>query len=181
MRQALQAKGTRSAKRHLKRLAGMEARFRRNTNHVISKRIVTKAEGTARAIALEDLKGIRDRVTVRKGQRARHGSWAFHQLRAFIEYKAERAGVPVIAVDPRNTSRTCPKLDCGHCDKHNRPSQAEFRCVACGFVSHADHVGAVNVGRRGEVTRPIVSRVDAGTGTVRRADTPPSADASLAL
>jgi IS605 OrfB family transposase len=110
LRTALQAKGTKSAKRHLKKLSGREARFRRDKNHCISKRIVRKAQGTGRKIALEDLKGIRGRVTVRHPQRSRLGGWAFHQLRAFIQYKAALVGVEVVLVDPRNTSRSYPRL-----------------------------------------------------------------------
>ncbi len=63
--------------------------------------------------------------------------------------KAESAGRTVIAVNPRNTSRTCP--GCGHCCAENRATQAVFRCVRCGLESHADLVGAVNVLRAGLV------------------------------
>jgi putative transposase len=61
--------------------------------------------------------------------------------------KAESAGRTVVAVDPRNTSRTCP--DCGHCDAGNRVTQADFQCVACDYTGHADVVGALNVLRAG--------------------------------
>jgi putative transposase len=60
-----------------------------------------------------------------------------------LAHKAESAGRTVIAVDPRNTSRTCPS--CGQVAKENRITQAEFQCTACGFAAHADHVGALNV------------------------------------
>lgn len=160
LRTALQECGTRSAKKHLKRLSGLEARFRTDTNHVISKRIVDKAKCTGRGIALEDLTGIRDRVKVRKGQRAQHGSWAFFQLRAFVTYKAIMAGVPLTIVDPRNTSRTC--IMCGCCDKRNRRSQSEFVCKSCGFSANADFVAAVNIARRARVNVPIVSNDDTG-------------------
>ncbi|WP_433894199.1 RNA-guided endonuclease InsQ/TnpB family protein [Streptomyces sp. CA-111067] len=63
--------------------------------------------------------------------------------------KAESAGREVIAVDPRNTSRMCP--ECGHTTKENRPTQAEFHCVACGHLAHADTVGATNILRAGLV------------------------------
>lgn len=160
LRAAVQAVDTRQARRKLARLAGKEARFRSHTNHTISKRLVAKAKDTGRAIALEDLLGIRDRVTVRKAQRARHSGWSFFQLRAFVTYKATIAGVPLVLVDPRNTSRTCP--ECGHCDRANRRSQAEFVCKSCGFAQHADVVGARNIARRGAVVRPIVRAVDRG-------------------
>lgn len=159
LRTDLQSCGSRSARRHLKQLAGKEARFRADVNHTIAKHLVRKAKDTDRGIALEDLKGIRDRVTVRKGQRAKHSGWAFFQLRAFLSYKAELAGVPVVVVDPRNTSRTCPA--CGHCEKANRRSQSEFICKSCGFAGNADIVGATNIARRAAVNRPIVPSVEA--------------------
>ena len=155
LRNMLQPVGTKSAKRHLKKRSGKEARFRSHTNHVISKQIVAKAKGTARGIAVEELTGIRERATVRKGQRAMHSGWAFFQLRAFLSYKAAIAGVKLMTVDPRNTSRTCPA--CGYIDKANRKSQSEFVCKSCDFVDHADHVGAVNIARRAVVNQPIVS------------------------
>ncbi|WP_327064209.1 transposase [Kitasatospora purpeofusca] len=65
--------------------------------------------------------------------------------------KAESAGREVIAVDPRNTSRTCP--ECGHVAAENRPDQETFHCVGCGHQAHADTVGATNVLRAGLVRR----------------------------
>jgi putative transposase len=147
LRGRLQKRGTKSAKRHLKKLSGKEARFKKNTNHVISKHIVNKAKANGYALAIEDLRHIRKRTdsTVRKSQRNRQSSWAFGQLRFFLEYKARLAGVPLYTVDPRNTSRTCSV--CGHCEKANRQSQSSFKCVACGFVALADYNAAVNISR----------------------------------
>ncbi|MFD7379622.1 zinc ribbon domain-containing protein, partial [Streptomyces mirabilis] len=70
---------------------------------------------------------------------------------AILAAKAEGAGREVIAVDPRNTSRTCP--DCGHVAKENRPTQEKFHCQACGHTAHADVVGASNVLRAGLARR----------------------------
>ena len=150
-RTRLQGKGTRSAKRLLKRRRRKESRFQRHTNHVISKEIVARAKDTKRAIALEDLTHIRQRIRSRKPQRATLSSWAFAQLRAFISYKAQAAGVSVILVDPRNTSRTCPA--CGYCDKANRRSQAHFLCVSCGCAGNADQIAAENI-RRAALSLP---------------------------
>jgi predicted transposase len=75
LRSELQQVGTRSAKRKLKKLSGRQARFQKDINHQISKRIVTEAERTKRTIALEDLKGIRQRTRARgKEQRAKHSN-----------------------------------------------------------------------------------------------------------
>ncbi|MGW1846940.1 RNA-guided endonuclease InsQ/TnpB family protein [Streptomyces sp. NPDC001966] len=68
-----------------------------------------------------------------------------------LHAKAESAGRDVIAVDPRNTSRTCP--ECGHVAAENRPTQEKFQCVSCGHSAHADTVGALNVLRAGLVRR----------------------------
>jgi IS605 OrfB family transposase len=154
LRRKLQRKGTASAKRFLKRRRLKERRMATAFNHRISKQIVRTAEGTRRGIVLEDLKGIRDRVTVRQPQRRTFHSWSFFQLRAFIEYKARLVGVPVVSVDPRNTSRTCPT--CGCIDKANRPAQDRFLCVSCGFAGLPDRIAATNLRERGraDVTRP---------------------------
>jgi putative transposase len=162
LRAGLQSAGTKSAKRHLRKLRRREHGFHAHTNHVISKSIVRKAKDTGRGIAVEDLSGIRDRVTVRKAQRATLHSWSFFQLRSILAYKAVLAGVALVAVDPRNTSRACP--ECGNIDKANRRSQAEFVCTGCGFAANADHVGARNIASRAAVVRPIVSAARLGIG-----------------
>jgi len=128
-----------------------------DVNHCISKKIVAKAKGTRRAIALEDLRGIRRRVTARRSQRAALHSWSFHDLRQKIEYKAKLVGVPVFLVDPANTSITCPDPVCGHIDKRNRIHQSTFSCVVCGFAGPADHIAVINIGRRADVNVPNVA------------------------
>jgi IS605 OrfB family transposase len=164
LRMKLQRLGTKAARRRLRQLAGQERRFAKDVNHTISKRIVETAERTKRGIALEDLKGIRTRVRARRQQRAQLHSWSFAQLRSFIGYKAQRAGVPVVLVDPLNTSRRCPM--CGHTDKANRPNQATFRCVSCGCAGHADTIAAENIRvlGRAAVMQPHVSEASATTG-----------------
>ena len=129
-----------------------ESRFHRWVNPHIACKLVAHAKDTKAALALEDLTGIRDRMTVRKGQRNKHSGWSFRQLRAFIVYKAQRAGVPVVFVDPRNSSRTCRR--CGFVEKRNRRSQAEFSCLRCGHTCHADLNGASILAQRAAVSRP---------------------------
>ena len=158
LRRKLQKKGTKGAKRRLKKLSGKEQRFANDLNHRISKRIVEKAQRTNRAIALEDLKGIRQRVRVRRPQRSTLHSWAFHDLGQKLRYKAERVGVPLVFVDPKNTSRECPV--CGHNERANRPNQRTFTCVVCGFAGLADHIAAVNTGRRAIVNWPNVGEAN---------------------
>ncbi|MER7794598.1 transposase [Streptomyces sp. NPDC097640] len=148
LRAKLQKKNTPSAKRRLKKRRRKEARRAKDINHKIAKHVVAEAERTGRGVALEDLGGIRERVRLAKPQRATLHSWAFAQLGSFIEYKARKAGVPVVRVDPAYTSRAC--AECGHIDKANRVSQAWFACRNCGFVDHADRNGSRNIRARAE-------------------------------
>jgi IS605 OrfB family transposase len=167
VRRSLQAKATkqkkegkrpRNVRRKLKKLARRERRFKANTNHTISKRIVAEAKGTGRGVAVEDLEGIRDRTRFRKAQRDRASKWAFGELRQFVEYKCEMHGVDFVAVDPRNTSRTCP--ECGYIDKANRATCGTFLCRECGHFDHADVAAAKNISRVAAVTRREVSVAD---------------------
>jgi putative transposase len=71
----------------------------------------------------------------------------WYEFRRQMEYKQAWRGGQVIAVNPRNTSRTCPA--CAHVSAENRRTQAQFRCVGCGFEENADVVGAINILRAG--------------------------------
>ena len=144
LKRALQKKGTRSAKRHLKRVRHRQRRLRRDCDHVLSKQIVGSVEpgGT---IVLENLKDIRRRMKARgrtKTKRRMH-SWSFAQLKGFIGYKAEERGCTVVGVDPRHTSQTCSC--CGHVARTNRRSQSVFICRQCGFHLNADLNAARNI------------------------------------
>ena len=154
-KQRLQKRGTRSAKRRLKKISGKEKRFQKAVNHDISKEIVAEAKGTGRGIALEDLGGINQRTVVRHKQRYIRNCWAFHQLRTYIEYKAGISGVPVETVNPHNTSRECPV--CHTIDKRNRPDRDSFRCVQCGYSGEADYVASLIIKSRAAVNQPIVA------------------------
>jgi IS605 OrfB family transposase len=168
---ALQRKGTKSAKRHLRKVRYKQARFRRDCDHVLSKRIIQSvAAGTT--IVLENLTDIRKRVKARRRTQTKRRihSWSCARLKGFIAYKAEERGCTVVAVDPRHTSQACSR--CGHTARNNRRSRDLFVCRACGFSLHADLNGARNIaakyraeaGRSGSgglmVNQPIVSTSD---------------------
>jgi IS605 OrfB family transposase len=160
-RARLQKRGTRAARRKLRALSGRQRRYQRDVNHGIAKRVVAKAQRLCCGIALEDLRGIRDRIKARRRQRARLHNWAFGQLRQFIVYKAAKAGVPVVFVDPANTSRTCPV--CGHVDKRSRRSQEEFSCRRCGHAGPADVIAARNIRAWARGDAPMVASARAAT------------------
>ena len=142
-RRRLQKTNTRRARWRLRQRARKEQRVQKDVNHRISKKLVTKAKMERKALALEELTHIRTRTDngYRRSQRRLRTSWAFRQLRTFIGYKAAQAGVLVMTVDPRNTSRTCAV--CGYGDKQNRKTQSHFCCRSCGHTAAADTNAAV--------------------------------------
>jgi IS605 OrfB family transposase len=155
VRASIQAKGTKGAKRLLKRLSGRESRFQRHINHNISKQLVKEAKETKAAIALEDLSGIRQRAKIRKSQNRAHHNWSFHQLKMFTEYKAAIAGVEIFLVNPAYTSKTC---NC--CKVIGNRHRKRFNCLnlKCGWVGDADHNGALNISKLGvAVNQPELS------------------------
>ena len=151
IRASLQAKAdtgsqsTRKAcRRALKRLSGRERRHQKRVNHEISKQLVVFAKEHGLAIVFECLKGIRDRCRFRKRQRRPLHLWAFYQLQQFVEYKAAHAGIRVVFVDPRYTSKTCAE-----CLYIGLRRQDDFSCQNCGQRSHADFNAARNIARWG--------------------------------
>lgn len=153
-RSSLTKRNTRSAHRRLKKFGNKQARFQKNENHRIAKKLVLHAKRTKRGIALENLKGINLRTRVRRENRAERGNWSFYQLGSFVEYKAKLYAVPYKEIDPHYTSQMCNV--CGHIEKANRASQSEFFCCQCGHQDHADVNAAKNISWVA-VNQPIVS------------------------
>jgi IS605 OrfB family transposase len=141
LRQSLQKKGTKSAKRRLKLLSGKERRWMSDQNHIISKRIIESCN-SGDVLVLEDLKYIRDRIRLQKKQRLIHHSWAFGQLQFFLEYKATEKGIQIIYVDPKYSSQRCCR--CGYIFKANRNGHL-FSCKSCGYTIHADINSPFNI------------------------------------
>jgi putative transposase len=168
LRRALQKSGSKSAKRHLRKIGRKQQRFRRDCDHVLSKQIVASVEPGS-TIVVENLTNIRARVKTRHGKQARriHG-WSFDQLRNFIGYKAEERGCTVVGVDPRHTSQACPR--CSHTARNNRRSRGFFQCRQCGYSLHSDLIGAVNIaakyrgafGKSECVERPVKTLIVGG-------------------
>ena len=136
LKRKLQSNGSKSAKCHLRRLAGREQRFRRDCDHILSKSILDGiTAGTT--VVVENLTNIRARVKATRGEAKRRlHSWSFAQLRSFLGYKAEALGCRVVGIDPRHTSQRCAA--CGHIYRGNRPSQSRFVCRSCGHRANAD-------------------------------------------
>ncbi len=157
LRKLLQPRKTRSARKHLQKARRKESRFVRDVNHVISKKLVQLALIRQKALALETLTGIRGRGNgFNRAMRTELNHWAFHQLKLFVAYKCQRAGVPLFEVDPRYSSQTCS--GCGHCERGNRKSQERFECLCCGLKLNADVNAALNLKARAELSACLMFR-----------------------
>ena len=144
LRATLQAKGTKSAKRRLKKLSGRENRWMSDVNHCLSKTLVQKY-GSNTLFVLENLTGVSfERTDLPKALRNQNKSWAFYQLEQFLTYKAHLNQSQVIEVSAQYTSQRCPK--CGVIKKDNRNHELhEYRCTNCGYCSNDDRLGAMNI------------------------------------
>ena len=163
LKRELQSKGTRSAKRKLRKIRERERRFVMDMNHCLSKELVAKPYGV---IAMEDLTGIKSkRRNKGKTFNKQLGSWSYAELRQFVEYKAEALGKEVICINPEYTSQTCS--ECGYVDKGNRKGHT-FKCMSCDFELNADLNASRNIATfsrsvsgRSFVNRPNVASVEA--------------------
>jgi len=63
-----------------------------------------------------------------------------------LKFKLDERGIRYRSVQPAYTSQQCSR--CGYVDPKNRPSQAQFKCLACDFESNADWNGALNIAER---------------------------------
>jgi len=146
VRASVQSKGTKGAKKLLKRLSGRERRFVSINNHTISKQIVAKAKEQNKGIAIEDLSNIRKRAKAKsKAQKIELNRWSFYQLRQYLTYKSLLNGVKLIAVPPAYTSQTC--CVCNHIGTKEKPFRKgkNFACTNCGHVADADVNAAHNI------------------------------------
>ncbi len=145
-RKKLQSNGSKSAKRCLKRISGQERRHVKETNHIISKRIVEEAVASgASTLVLEDLNTIRQRIRGKKRMRSRLHRWAWYELQNYVEYKAQAKGLEVIYVNPAYTSQTCSQ-----CGSLGSRKKHRFTCSNCGSYQHSDCNGAINLLKLGE-------------------------------
>lgn len=129
IRSSIQSKGTRNARKLLKRLSGKERTTSTIINHTIAKSIVDSAKERNKGISIEDLTNIRFTSNRRnKKFRTKLGKWSFSQLRSFISYKSVLNGVKLVIVEPRYTSQTCSS--CFHIgDRKNKVFKCDnYKC-----------------------------------------------------
>lgn len=144
LRAQLQAKGTKSAKRRLKKIGQRENRWMSDVNHCLTKTLVDHY-GSNTIYALEDLTDVRFATEKSpKDQRYEMVSWAFYQFEQFLTYKANLHFSTVVKVPAKYTSQRCPK--CGRIRKENRNHKMHlYACDKCGYKSNDDRLAAMNI------------------------------------
>lgn len=144
LRQQLQSKGSKSAKRRLKTIGQRENRWMNDVNHQISKALVEQY-GPNTLFVIEDLTNVRFATEKHsKDNRYESVSWAFYDLEQKLAYKAAEKGSLVLKVPAYYTSQRCPK--CGTIDKENRQQTEHlFCCKNCSYRSNDDRVAAMNI------------------------------------
>ena len=163
-RKSLQECGTRDAHENVQAVGRTETgHFEQHLHRVANELLKEATENGCTVVAFEGLTDIRDRMP---NARKFH-EWAFRRLYEYILYKAEKRGIRVEQVNPKNTSRRCSS--CGFTHKDNRPSQDTFCCQQCGYEDHADYNAAKNIGYRllrnqtgGEGGAPVGVRLNTG-------------------
>ena len=144
-------------RRVMRRLLNREGRRERNRIkqrlHLVSKALVAAAGGRGAAIVLEELRMPQGGGRGRRMKR-RLSSWPQGELHRQIEYKALAAGVPVIKIDPRGTSKTCPA--CG-ARRRDRVGQ-DFVCLVCDWELDRQHNAGLNILKTAVAGIPALAR-----------------------
>lgn len=142
LRKQLQSKGTRSAKRKLRKLSGREERFTKDWIHKATKEIANK---DYELFALENLKNLRKGKKGRVFNRKR-SQFPFFRFRNVLKYKLEQLGKNFVLVDPKYTSQRCSQ--CSFVAKTNR-NKGWFVCKRCGYQDNSDVNASKNISQIG--------------------------------
>ena len=141
------AKRWRFNERILNRIKALHSRARNIINDSswkLAKEIVMRAYKHGHAIVLEDLRRLREAINNENNAvRWKLALFAYRKLQHAIIAKAIERNVPIVIVDPRNTSTTCPR-----CGSKLTYIHRLAICSKCGFLADRDTVGAMNIWQR---------------------------------
>lgn len=122
----------------VERIGDKIAHFRNTVNHSFSRELINYAvKKGCGTIQMEDLTG------VTKKANSFLKNWSYFDLQTKIEYKAKEQGINVVYIQPYYTSKRCSK--CGFIHDDNRVTQANFKCLNCGYTENADYNASQNI------------------------------------
>jgi len=111
----------------------------------VSHKIVSLAKQHLYAVAREDLTNLVENL--RKLPK-NHGVslliLSYRKLEQWIDWQCEKNGVPLIVVDPKGTSSTCPMCS----SKLVENGYRRMKCVKCGFEADRDTIAVLNIERK---------------------------------
>ncbi|MFP3080884.1 MAG: zinc ribbon domain-containing protein, partial [Acidilobus sp.] len=151
--------GVRRRVRHFHRKAkNIIEDWARRTAHII----VSLAKQSQLAVAREDLTGLVESLRrLPKGHRTALIALGYRRLAFWIDWQAEKGGVPLFVVDPADTSSTCPR--CG--TELVEVGYRRLRCPNCGLEADRDTIAVLNIEERalskmgGTLTSPTAPQV----------------------
>jgi len=143
--------------------------FHRKTGNIIedwvkraSHEIVVLAKQRQHALAREDLTGLADSLRkLPRNHKVGLMMLSYRKLGFWIDWQAEKHGVPVAVVEPGGTSSACPR--CGSRAKEN--GYRALKCVKCGFEADRDTVAVLNIEKKallkmgGSLTTPTAPQM----------------------
>ena len=130
--------GRKTRTKPVEKIGDKIARFRDTVNHKYSRALVDYAvKMNCGVIQMENLTGVTENAN------RFLKNWTYYDLQTKITNKAQEAGIKVILINPKYTSQRCSK--CGYIDSENRKTQAEFKCLKCGFTENADYNASQNI------------------------------------
>jgi IS605 OrfB family transposase len=113
----------------------------------ISLEIVRLAKELRYAVSREDLTNlIRSLRELPKDHKTKLIIMGYSRIERWIDWQAEKHGVPYVKVDPNRTSLECPKCDY---KKLEEIGYRRFKCPRCGFEADRDVIRKLNVRKRG--------------------------------
>jgi len=112
-----------------------------------SLKIVRFAKRLGYAVAREDLKGLINslRKIESKDHRTKLIIMGYRRLGKWIDWQAEKQGVPLAIVNPSGTSSKCPKCDSKGLKE---VSYRRLRCPRCELEADRDVIGKLNIRKR---------------------------------
>ena len=110
-----------------------------------SRMIILLAKQGQLAVVREDLTGLVEGLRrLPKDHRAALIALGYRRLGYWIDWQAEKNGVPLFVVEPAGTSSTCPR--CGA--RLVEVGYRRLRCPRCGFEADRDTIAILNIEKR---------------------------------
>ena len=132
------------AKKKLRALIHKDRDYGKTRCYEIAHEIVEIAKEKEAVVAIEDLKGLKNAKGHRKSNR-RTKRMPYNTFRVALESVSKREGIKVIAVNPKHTSKWCPK--CGNFGERINKGK-EFMCKKCSLKVNADRIASLNIALR---------------------------------